>query len=561
MVAPELICANWTSGNINCARTGTHGCMGCRLVTYCGQECQRSHWIHHKPSCRSPLRKETWEPAWLLEHRTPAFLGDAQETSFGPSKYLWGNVPALDVLRLDRNEGAEYDRALRVLFAASGDLRHLVKTIAQLPSSYSGEIEITLNDRDFDIVGRNIILLLVGLIVDDIDVAVDCIIHLWYSALIRESDLNILQKQVRPLIDDICRKIAAKPLGTILRKTWTFKGRSLRVALARSEWNQLLRLLDVPPGLNAQQALAIRADITLAESRKDYRDRYMCCIPPVHRVAFHKFCEDGLVVPFGFPRGEFQVPNPTIYDSSNTWPMRDNADPRHGWPAEDIERTSTGAATADIYGKLFYYLRGIISSFLTRLHSLSASLQVLQVDAASLPDYLDPEPFSRIDVSNISDSGWLGIDRTLAYMIPLLQPPRENPCATLITLFMNAVEEAMTDEDRKEMTSRSESLLQYLPPKRRPISSYDPELVKVIMALDLVMDYNLVFDRYTDKLEFQKAAEVVNAAMKDTHTIIDKWPYRLKLRPGQPGAQEEFDRCLGSGLSTKERYVEWRRTG
>jgi hypothetical protein len=47
--------------------------------------------------------------------------------------------------------------------------------------------------------------------------------------------------------------------------------------------------------------------------------------------------------------------------------------------------------------------------------------------------------------------------------------------------------------------------------------------------------------------------------MKETHTIIDKWPYRLKLRPGQPGAQEEFDRCISGGMSGKERYVEWKR--
>jgi hypothetical protein len=77
--------------------------------------------------------------------------------------------------------------------------------------------------------------------------------------------------------------------------------------------------------------------------------------------------------------------------------------------------------TADIYGKMFYYFPGKISSFLTRLRSLSASFQLLQVDAASLPGYLDPASFSRIDVSNISDFGWLGIHRTLAYMIPLLQ--------------------------------------------------------------------------------------------------------------------------------------------
>jgi hypothetical protein len=35
--------------------------------------------------------------------------------------------------------------------------------------------------------------------------------------------------------------------------------------------------------------------------------------------------------------------------------------------------------------------------------------------------------------------------------------------------------------------------------------------------------------------------------------------FRLKLRPGQSGAQEEFDRLLSGGVSGKERYVEWKR--
>ena len=54
-------------------------------------------------------------------------------------------------------------------------------------------------------------------------------------------------------------------------------------------------------------------------------------------------------------------------------------------------------------------------------------------------------------------------------------------------------------------------------------------------------------------------ARAYGAEMKDTHTIIEKWPFRLKLQPGQPGAQEEFDRLLGGGMSGKERYVEWKR--
>lgn len=66
--------------------------------------------------------------------------------------------------------------------------------------------------------------------------------------------------------------------------------------------------------------------------------------------------------------------------------------------------------------------------------------------------------------------------------------------------------------------------------------------------------------RYATKFQFCKAADILGAAMKKKHTIIDKWPYRLKLRPDQPGAQDEFDRRMSESVSGKERYVEWKRS-
>ena len=61
------------------------------------------------------------------------------------------------------------------------------------------------------------------------------------------------------------------------------------------------------------------------------------------------------------------------------------------------------------------------------------------------------------------------------------------------------------------------------------------------------------------KNKFSEAARALGAEMKETHSVIEKWPFRLKLQPGQPGAQEEFDRLFGGGVSGKERYVEWKR--
>jgi hypothetical protein len=159
-------------------------------------------------------------------------------------------------------------------------------------------------------VARNVILLLIALVVEKVDEAVDCIIHLWYSAFVRESDIDLLQHRIRPLIESVCRKIEDKTPESLLGKTWTFGQHSLRVVLEKSSWDRLLSFVDVPASLTAERAHEIRAAITLAESRKDYRDRYMYSQSPFHRIALNKFREDGLLLPFGSPRHEFREPNP-----------------------------------------------------------------------------------------------------------------------------------------------------------------------------------------------------------------------------------------------------------
>ncbi len=299
---------------------------------YCGQDCQKSHWTAHKTDCKAPVGQKSWVPAWVREKREPAFIGDAPPAHFGGFKYLWGNVPAFDILQLGSNEGDHYKLPLSLLFAgawgilipflflcgdagtdtaaASGDLRNIVTTIAGLPSSYSQPVEITINDKDLDIVARNAIMLLIVLIVDNTELAVDCIIHIWYSALIRKSDLDILQQQIRPLIEDVCGKIKDKAPGSVMAKTWQFGQRSLRLVLEKSSWHRLLSFAAIPKGLTAEEANLVRRTVTLAESRKDYRDRHFLFQAPSVRIAKQRFREDGLLLPFGCQRDEFREPNP-----------------------------------------------------------------------------------------------------------------------------------------------------------------------------------------------------------------------------------------------------------
>lgn len=61
--------------------------------------------------------------------------------------------------------------------------------------------------------------------------------------------------------------------------------------------------------------------------------------------------------------------------------------------------------------------------------------------------------------------------------------------------------------------------------------------------------------------KFKDIEHYFGVVIKDRHTIIDKWPTRLKKQSGDKGSQEEFKMLLASGRTGTERYVEWRKRG
>ena len=84
-------------------------------------------------------------------------------------------------------------------------------------------------------------------------------------------------------------------------------------------------------------------------------------------------------------------------------------------------------------------------------------------------------------------------------MVPLLQGPSINPHATLITLFMNAVDESLTPQDRMADVGKNsratKRLLKYLPLKGWPTNPYDPQVIKFSYAQEKVATYDHIFDR------------------------------------------------------------------
>ena len=79
----------------------------------------------HKSACKSHLIQANWRPAWDREGREPAWASTTASRNwhnpFGGEKYLWGNIPAIDVLRLSENEGNAYPDDIALLFAGQSD--------------------------------------------------------------------------------------------------------------------------------------------------------------------------------------------------------------------------------------------------------------------------------------------------------------------------------------------------------------------------------------------------------------------------------------------------------
>ncbi|KAL7949531.1 hypothetical protein V8C42DRAFT_341487 [Trichoderma barbatum] len=66
-------------------------------------------------------------PYWILEKRLPVFVGEQWAPFFGGNKFLWGNIAAFDVLSLGLNEGNDYEKKLKLLFADIPNLPHYLE--------------------------------------------------------------------------------------------------------------------------------------------------------------------------------------------------------------------------------------------------------------------------------------------------------------------------------------------------------------------------------------------------------------------------------------------------
>lgn len=105
-------------------------------------------------------------------------------------------------------------------------------------------------------------------------------------------------------------------------------------------------------------------------------------------------------------------------------------------------------------------------------------------------------PITYMKVSNICDDAYLGVAKTLGYLSPLMRESAANPHATMIMLFMNAVDEGLTEaEGAEDLVASAKVLRNFLPPLCNPQSRYDPAVMRIHMAQSLVRRSDKYFKR------------------------------------------------------------------
>ena len=101
-----------------------------------------------------------------------------------------------------------------------------------------------------------------------------------------------------------------------------------------------------------------------------------------------------------------------------------------------------------------------------------------------------------LKVANICDSGYLGIYKTLAGLGPLLQRPRDNPHASLLGVFMNAVMEMVYKLQEQNALPDIKGLLQYLPDPTNIMHMAKPnsaDMLRIWDARTLFLDVERYF--------------------------------------------------------------------
>ena len=163
-----------------------------------------------------------------------------------------------------------------------------------------------------------------------------------------------------------------------------------------------------------------------------------------------------------------------------------------------------------------------------------------------------------VQLSHLPERNYLGPKISLASFSSLLRSKAENPKATMIALFVNAIYEVYSHhKDQRSMDSSNMMRLHsYMPITRdlaQPDNMYTGHIIRLACAQSLFWNYEELFNRFKAECRLDEISKAHGLRIKVKPTIIQSWAMQLRNN----ATQLEFETLLASGHHGSGRYVEW----
>lgn len=551
-------------------------CPKCLLVAYCSQECRESHWPKHRDECvvgfsppddnNPDLKKDddSWRDPWF-----------------------WAKHAATDVLNLEKNEGKEFDGALDILLVGESSLRHLIYSICKLPDTANPKINATINETAPHHLARLVLtaLLLTDDSFDPITNA-EAVVHLWYSAKLPSTLFNHIELvAAEPLLtamEDLDKLCADNRISEVnsFPVTMPRRGKSVVIDINRAQWSQIIRFVKISKNTNVDNASIIRGWDCKKYSEPLYR--VLRRMTPVRATGMMRWRSDGLLLPYGHPREEFDILNPLFFPDHTAYPVGATQEPLTEWPMELLDHPC-GPAQNDVYGKMFYYVRDLCVEFQKRIKTLQPEIRILSNYIHELPAHHTFGPskkqFDRIEAAHYWDRKPF---LTLVSLSALLRHEDENPNAALLTLTrqsvihrMDSVKKDLDTEKKLTFQSSGTKLDELAPPLKVGDPEDIPAAIRRRLGLVLWRNWDRFSEHYLGSPHYFHLLNVISPydqterglsatgflglSLKPKNTVTRRWPNRLVHNRKDTLSLRDFNRWLAWGDNMPERWLEWKR--
>ncbi|KAK7031711.1 DUF4470 domain-containing protein [Favolaschia claudopus] len=577
----HLMCGN-SSGWKSCPERGLNICPHCRLIKYCSEKCKNQHWAKHRFHCMHPYLSDTWEPSWIADRRDPAFLHPSTGmTLFRQTVDFWGDLPAIDCFQLANNEGynnAEPLPDLKLCFAASGNLRNLIRTINALPVDYTGYCDVLLNETDPILVNRNLLILFVLLSPGpSIEEAAEFCVHLVYSAALPAAGADYLQRCVNFIY--ACRGEFEADLS--FRRCLGTRGEGHVYCVQPSAGvKRPLEMFHSNYTLSA--AVQSMKETTLAADRLDFREKSLAKLKPAHRMASQRFRESGILAPFSLNTNNFTQPNRLLFSPQGTWMVPEDANALFGWDLGVVRNSGIkhGTSPEDISGCLFFHVKNELRDFARRVKELKIDIHLTSfaptilakgIAIGAMPGFEDAS-FDRISTSNLVDS--IGLRACLSDWGPLLN--RENKFATLLAHTKSWHSQPPPPHAAQHWGPRAMKLLEAkchtvpgLDVKMKTVFAQglrSPALCRIVDSLSAFHDNEPEFQEYLNDQNAERSAAAFDLRLRSTHRVH---PKRLGMPLNAPkwqrlpdlSSNEFYDLFIIGGANLPVRFLEFEGIG